>query len=44
MCGSKIGNNSSVHPKVMILMPENLVIPKIRISGQIVRYLIIPSL
>ena len=28
MCGSKIGNNSSVHPKVMILMPENLVIGK----------------
>jgi acetyltransferase-like isoleucine patch superfamily enzyme len=26
MCGSEIGINSSIHPKVMILMPENLVI------------------
>lgn len=26
MCGAKIGNNSSIHPKVMILMPQNLIV------------------
>ena len=26
ICGSKIGKNSSVHPKVMIYNPENLII------------------
>ena len=40
MCGAKIGNNSSIHPKVMILMPQNLIVEIIQILVQIVKYLI----
>ena len=41
MCETKIGNNLSVHPKVMILMSENLVIGKnsnIGSNGEIFNY------